>query len=76
VPYTPSPDGSYAFDEFPIKRAIRADGTPITLTNVRFIKVQTACFGYGSIFDDLSTEVYSADFLGKQTDFPLPEESY
>jgi hypothetical protein len=76
VPYTPSPDGSYDFDEFPIKRAIRADGTPVTLTNVRFIKVQTACFGYGSIFGDLSTEIYSADFLGKQTDFPLPEESY
>jgi hypothetical protein len=62
--------------EFPIHRAMRADGSAITLTNVSFIKVHTAELRRTSTFGDISTEVYSADYLGRQTDFPLPEESY
>jgi hypothetical protein len=52
--------------------AMRADGTPVTLSAVKFIKVQTAVFRYGADFGDVSTEIHSADFLGAQTDFPLP----
>jgi hypothetical protein len=62
-------------NEYPVHRAIRADGSSVTLTDVRFIKVHTAVFNKTDIFGDKSTEIYSADFLGKQTDFPLPEES-
>jgi hypothetical protein len=63
-------------NEFPIHRAIRANGSSVALTDVRFIKVSTAVFTNTSYFNDKSTEIYSADFLGKQTDFPLPEDSY
>jgi hypothetical protein len=58
--------------KFLISRAMRADNSPISLSAVRFIKVHTGVFSYGSIFDDLSTDLYSADYLGQQTDFPLP----
>ena len=60
---------------FPINRAIRADGSPITLKNVSFIKVHTGELCRSSVFGDKSTEIYSADYLGVQTDFPLPEDS-
>jgi hypothetical protein len=61
--------------EFPIHRAMRADGSAITLTNVSFIKVHTSEFCKTEVFGDKSTEIYSADYLGRQTDFPLPEDS-
>jgi hypothetical protein len=62
-----------AFGEnYYIKDAMRADGTPITLSAVKFIKVQTAVFRYGGVFGDASTEIASADFLGRQTDFTTP----
>ena len=59
---------------FPISRARKADGSPVVLTNVRFIKVQTAKFLYGGIFGEVSTEVGIADGLGRTTDFPFPSE--
>jgi hypothetical protein len=59
-------------NQFNVNWAMRADGTPITLSSVRFIKVQTAIFHYGGSFGDVSTEIKSADFLGVQTDFPDP----
>jgi hypothetical protein len=62
-------------DTFYVNDAINAAGNPVTLTAVRFIKVQTAIFQYGGIFGDVSTEIKSADFLGQQTDFPDPEDS-
>jgi hypothetical protein len=71
----PTKHDGYDFDIFPINRAIRADGSPISLSTVRFIKVQTSVFGYGEVFGDFSTEIYEADYLGRQTDFPLPEDS-
>jgi hypothetical protein len=61
------------WNRFYVSNAIRADGTPVTLTDVRFIKVQTAAFRYGGIFGDISTEIKNADFMGLQTDFPDPE---
>jgi hypothetical protein len=61
--------------EFPIHRAIRADGSAITLTDVRFIKVHTAIFCRDRTFGDISTEIYAADYIGQQTNFPLPEDS-
>jgi hypothetical protein len=63
-------------DTFYVNAAMDAAGSPVTLTDVRFIKVQTAVFRYGGLFGDVSTEVYDADFLGHQADgFPLPEDS-
>jgi hypothetical protein len=59
---------------FPINRAIRADGAPIELTAVRFIKVATATFDYINGFNDRSTEIYYADGIGRQSYFPLPGE--
>ncbi|MDR2796762.1 MAG: hypothetical protein LBB80_00275 [Treponema sp.] len=39
---------------------------------IHFIKVHTGEFMYGGVFGDHSTEIYSADFLGQQTDVSLP----
>jgi hypothetical protein len=39
---------------------------------VRFIKVQTAVLCYGGSFGEVSPEIKTADFLGGQTNFPLP----
>jgi hypothetical protein len=61
------------WDRVFLSDAIRADGSPVNLTNVRFIKVQTALHRYGGIFGDVSTEINSADFLGSQTNFANPE---
>jgi hypothetical protein len=41
----------------PINRAVDAAGNPVTLTNVRFVKVQTGVFQYGGIFGEISTEI-------------------
>jgi hypothetical protein len=60
---------------FYVSDAVRADGVSVTLSAVRFIKVQTAVLFYGGIFGEISTEINSADFLGGQTSFPLPEDS-
>jgi hypothetical protein len=61
-------------DTFYLSDAMDLEGNPVTLTAVRFLKVQTAIFHYGGSFGDVSTEIRSADFLGQQTTFPLPEE--
>jgi hypothetical protein len=42
---------------FYIDSAMDAAGNRVTLTNVRFVKVQTAAFVYGGIFGEFSTEV-------------------
>jgi hypothetical protein len=54
---------------FYLEDAMDARGDPVALTNVRFVKVQTAEFVYGGVFGELSTEITNADFLGKTTDF-------
>jgi hypothetical protein len=59
-------------DTFYINAAMDLAGNPVTLTAVRFLKVQTGVFHYGGSFGDVSTEIAGADFLGKQTDFPAP----
>ncbi|MHB9291808.1 hypothetical protein Holit_00892 [Hollandina sp. SP2] len=64
---------SDTWDKFHVEDAIRADGSPINLSAVTFIKVQTGIHRYGGIFGDCSTEINSADFLGSQTDFPSPD---
>jgi hypothetical protein len=43
--------------EIPISRAVAADGSPVTLTRVRFVKVHTAIFKCGHIFGEISTEI-------------------
>jgi hypothetical protein len=58
--------------KFFVSNAIQRDGSPANLPWIDFIKVQTAIFCYGSVFGEISTEIYSADGLGVQTDFPLP----
>ena len=41
--------------------AVRAaDGSSVTLTKVRFIKVQTGPFKYGGVFGEISTEITKA----------------
>jgi hypothetical protein len=62
-----------AWKRFYISDAKKADGSPANLSAVHFIKVHTGVFQYGGVFGDISTEIYEADFLEKQTDFPLPE---
>jgi hypothetical protein len=57
---------------FPVNKAMNAAGTPVTLTAVKFIKVQTAILFYGGLFGEVSTEIQYADFLGTQSDFPKP----
>jgi hypothetical protein len=58
--------------KFFVSNAMQRDGSPANLPWIDFIKVQTAIFSYGSGFGEISTEIYSADGLGVQTDFPLP----
>jgi hypothetical protein len=41
---------------FPISAAMDLDGNPVTLTAVRFLKVQTSVFRYGGDLGDMSTE--------------------
>jgi hypothetical protein len=62
-------------NQFYISNARQQDGAPANLPWIDFVKVQTAVFRYGGIFGEVSTEIHSAEGLGKQTDFPLPEES-
>jgi hypothetical protein len=47
--------------EFPVSGAIAADGSPVALNNVRFVKVHTGAFKYGSIFGEISTEIVGSD---------------
>jgi transcription elongation GreA/GreB family factor len=49
---------------FYVDDAIDARGNPVTLTNVRFIKVHTARFSYGGIFGEVSTEVSWGEGMG------------
>jgi hypothetical protein len=44
-------------EDFPVSGAIAADGTKVTLNNVRFVKVHTGAFKYGGIFGEISTEI-------------------
>jgi hypothetical protein len=61
---------SYVFSK---DRAIRADGSPANLEYIRFVKVQTARFGYGGIVGENSTEIVTATGLGDQSGgFPNP----
>jgi hypothetical protein len=46
---------------FYINQAVDAAGALVKLTNVRFIKVQTAIFRYGGVFGEVSTEIASHD---------------
>jgi hypothetical protein len=57
---------------FYVKNAIDAVGDPVTLTNVRFLKVQTGIFSYGGMLGEVSTEISNADGLGLMTSFPMP----
>jgi hypothetical protein len=55
-----------------VSDAAYADGSPVTLTNVRFIKVQTAVFRYAGAVGDISTEISTADDLGILSNLPKP----
>ncbi|MDR1909588.1 MAG: bacterial Ig-like domain-containing protein [Spirochaetaceae bacterium] len=60
------------WDRYYVSDAMRADGEAVSLSAVRFIKVQTAIHRYGGIFGEVSTEIKSATDLGSQSDFPDP----
>jgi hypothetical protein len=68
----PAHHPDWAWDYFYVSDAVRADGSPANLGAVHFIKVHTGRFKYGGLFGEISTEIYSADYLGQQSDFPLP----
>lgn len=59
---------------FPLSNAVDAAGKPLafTLSNVRFLKVQTAVLKYGDLFGKISTELTGGTDLGLMTTFPLP----
>jgi hypothetical protein len=66
-------DSTFPRNQFPVSRAVRADGTPANLSSVKFLKVQTGLFQYGGSFGDVSTEIPYADFLDPQSNgFPMP----
>jgi hypothetical protein len=49
-------------ENFYISNAVAADGSSVTLTNVRFVKVHTAVFKYGdTAFGEISTEIKSQE---------------
>jgi hypothetical protein len=73
--YVDSMSSRIDWDYFYPSNAVRADGNPANLSAVHFIKVHTGLFKYGGNFGENSTEIHSAEFLGKQTDFPLPGDS-
>ncbi|MDR2305228.1 MAG: bacterial Ig-like domain-containing protein [Treponema sp.] len=50
--------------EFPVSGAIAANGSAVTLTNVRFVKVHTGLFNYGGIFGEISTEIENYSING------------
>jgi hypothetical protein len=48
----------YQPEEFPISSAVSADGSPVTLTKVCFVKVHTGVFRIGdNAFGEISTEI-------------------
>ena len=57
VPGDGGPFVDHGSPEIPISRAVAADGSSVTLSRVRFVKVQTAVFKYGSVFGEISTEI-------------------
>jgi hypothetical protein len=51
------PFADYYFEEFPISMAAAADGSPVSLTNVRFVKIHTGVFKINvGAFGEISTE--------------------
>jgi hypothetical protein len=60
------------WNSYAVSDAAYADGSPVTLTNVCFIKVQTAAFRYAGIFGEISTEINSAGGLGLLPFLPKP----
>ncbi|MDR0527221.1 MAG: hypothetical protein LBG79_05345, partial [Spirochaetaceae bacterium] len=58
---------------FYLSDAIRRDGAPANLEYIDFVKVQTACWYYGNIFGEISTEINWGEGLGTMTNFPSPE---
>jgi hypothetical protein len=70
--YLSRDSNAYLNGKFFVSNAMQRDGSPANLPWIDFIKVQTAIFSYGGVFGEISTEIYSADGLGVQTDFPLP----
>jgi hypothetical protein len=48
---------------FSVSGAVAADGSSVSLSNVRFLKVHTGVFKYGGIFGDQSTEITLIDWL-------------
>jgi hypothetical protein len=59
-------------ETFYVNKAMGADGSPVTLGAVKFIKVQTGILRYGGMFGEVSTEIRSGSFLDRQSDFPDP----
>ncbi|MDR2344185.1 MAG: hypothetical protein LBD86_06630 [Spirochaetaceae bacterium] len=59
VPRDGGPYVDHGTDIIPVSRAVAADGSFVNPTAVRFVKVHTGIFKYGSVFGEISTEIAS-----------------
>lgn len=50
-------NGNYRYNQFELDNAIEQDGTPVTLTEIHFVKVQSAILGNAGIIGEVSTEI-------------------
>jgi hypothetical protein len=60
----------YGGSVFSLSNAIQVDGSPIHLSHIDFVKVQTGLNEYSSLFGEISTEIYEIprSYSGGQTD--------
>jgi hypothetical protein len=71
-----SSNGNFPSHTFSVAHAMRADGSPAHLSQVKFIKVQTAVFRYGGTFGEISTEIVDATNMDDQSGgFPDPNSN-
>jgi hypothetical protein len=53
-------NSTYHGNEFDISNAIDANGNPVSLSSIRFIKVQTGVFQQAGWLNEISSEIYGA----------------
>lgn len=50
-------NGNYRYNQFELENAIDQDGNPVKLTQIHFVKVQSAILGNAGIIGEVSTEI-------------------
>ncbi|HEY5509000.1 MAG TPA: hypothetical protein VIK29_10030 [Paludibacter sp.] len=61
-------------NSFDLDNAVAADGTPVELTSIRFIKIQTSVFQRAGWMNEISTEVMGAKDLNTKVKTPTPAQ--